>query len=180
MKLVIQIPAWDEAEQIGAALAELPRTLAGFDVVETLVVDDGSTDGTAEAARRAGADHVLRLPVHRGLAFAWRAGLDAELRLGADVIVSTDADRQYAASDVAALVAPVLKGEAEIVVGDRAVATKSDFSPGKCLTQRFGSWVVRQASGTDVPDATSGFRAPLRSGPGLENGDMSSGGKPNW
>jgi glycosyltransferase involved in cell wall biosynthesis len=162
MKLVIQIPAWDEAEQIGAALAELPRTLDGFAAVETLVVDDGSTDGTAEAARRAGADHVVRLPIHRGLAFAWRAGLDAALRLGADVIVSTDADRQYAAADVASLVAPILRGEAEIVVGDRGVATKPDFSPGKRLTQRFGSWVVRRASGTEVPDATSGFRALTR------------------
>ncbi len=162
MKLVIQIPAWDEADQIAAALAELPKNLPGFDAVETLVVDDGSTDGTAEAARLAGADHVVRLPIHRGLAFAWRAGLDAALRAGADVIVSTDADRQYAAADVAALVAPILKGDAEIVVGDRGVATKPDFSPGKRLTQRFGSWVVRRASGTEVPDATSGFRALTR------------------
>ena len=162
MKLVIQIPAWDEAEQIRAALEELPKRVAGFDAVETLVVDDGSTDGTAEAARRAGATHVVRLPVHRGLAFAWRAGLDAALRAGADVIVSTDADRQYAAADVEALLAPILRGEAEIVVGDRGVATKEDFSPGKRLTQRLGSWVVRRASGTDVPDATSGFRALTR------------------
>ena len=162
MKLVIQIPAWDEAEQISAALAELPKRVAGFDAVATLVVDDGSTDGTAEAARRAGATHVVRLPVHRGLAFAWRAGLDAALRAGADVIVSTDADRQYAAADVEALLAPILRGEAEIVVGDRGVATKPDFSTGKRLTQRLGSWVVRRASGTDVPDATSGFRALTR------------------
>jgi glycosyltransferase involved in cell wall biosynthesis len=162
MKLVIQIPAWDEAEQIAAALIELPRRVAGFESVETLVVDDGSTDGTAEAARRAGAHHIVRLPIHRGLAFAWRTGLDVALRLGADVIVSTDADRQYAAADIEALVAPLLAGEAEIVVGDRGVATKEDFSPVKRLTQRFGSWVVRRASGTDVPDATSGFRALTR------------------
>ena len=162
MKLVIQIPAWDEADQISAALTELPKRVAGFDAVETLIVDDGSTDGTAEAARRAGATYVVRLPVHRGLAFAWRAGLDAALRAGADVIVSTDADRQYAAADVEALLAPILRGEAEIVVGDRGVATKPDFSPAKRLAQRLGSWVVRRASGTDVPDATSGFRALTR------------------
>ena len=162
MKLVIQIPAWDEEGQIAAALAELPKSVTGFDVVETLVVDDGSTDRTAEAAREAGADHVVRLPFHRGLATAWRAGLDAALRLGADVVVSTDADRQYAAKDVEKLVAPILSGEAEIVVGDRGVATKDDFSPGKRLAQRLGSWAVRRASGTEVPDAASGFRALTR------------------
>jgi glycosyltransferase involved in cell wall biosynthesis len=141
---------------------ELPRALPAFDVVEVLVVDDGSKDATTRAAREAGADHVVRLPIHRGLAFAWRAGLDAALRLGADVIVSTDADRQYAAADIARLVAPILAGEAEIVVGDRGVATKTDFSGGKRLTQRLGSWVVRRVSGLDVPDATSGFRALTR------------------
>ncbi len=162
MKLVIQIPAWEEEAQIGAAVRELPRQVAGFDSVEVLVIDDGSTDATCRAARDAGADHVLRLPIHQGLASAWRAGLDAALRLGADVIVSTDADRQYAAADVATLVGPILRGEAEMVVGDRGVATKADFSPGKRLTQRLGSWVVRRASGADVPDATSGFRALTR------------------
>jgi Glycosyltransferases involved in cell wall biogenesis len=162
VKLVIQIPAWDEEEQIAAAVRELPRQVPGFSRVEVLVVDDGSTDGTARVAREAGADHVLRLPIHRGLAVAWRAGLDRALALGADVIVSTDADRQYAAADVVTLVEPILRGEAEIVVGDRGVATKADFSPGKRLMQRFGSWVVRRASGTEVPDATSGFRALTR------------------
>ncbi len=162
MKLVIQIPAWDEEAQIAAAVRELPRQVEGFDSVEVLVVDDGSADATARAAREAGADHVVRLPIHRGLAFAWRAGLDAALRLGADVIVSTDADRQYAAADVGKLVAPILRGEAEIVVGDRDVAKKPDFSRGKRITQRLGSWAVRRASGTEVPDATSGFRALTR------------------
>ncbi len=162
MKLVIQIPAWDEEAQIAAAVRELPRQVEGFDSVEVLVVDDGSADATARAAREAGADHVVRLPIHRGLAFAWRAGLDAALRLGADVIVSTDADRQYAAADVGKLVAPILLGEAEIVVGDRDVAKKPDFSRGKRITQRLGSWAVRRASGTEVPDATSGFRALTR------------------
>jgi len=162
VKLVIQIPAWDEAAHIGAAVRELPRALKGFDSVEVLVVDDGSRDDTARLAREAGADHVVRLPIHRGLAFAWRAGLDAALRVGADVIVSTDADRQYAAADIETLLQPILKGEAEIVVGDRGVATKADFSPVKRLTQRLGSWVVRRASGLQVPDATSGFRALTR------------------
>ncbi len=162
MKLVIQIPAWDEEEQIAAAIRELPREVPGFSRVEVLVVDDGSTDATSRVAKEAGADHVLRLGLHRGLAVAWRAGLDRALSLGADVIVSTDADRQYAASDVVTLVEPILKGEAELVVGDRGVATKADFSPGKRLVQRLGSWVVRRASGTDVPDATSGFRALTR------------------
>ncbi|HEV8267413.1 MAG TPA: glycosyltransferase family 2 protein [Thermoanaerobaculia bacterium] len=162
MKLVIQIPAWEEEKQIANALRDLPRTVLGFDSVEVLVIDDGSRDGTSRAARDAGADHVLRLPVHQGLAAAWRAGLDAALRLGADVIVSTDADGQYAAKDVALLVQPILAGEAEIVVGDRGVATKPDFSAGKRLAQRLGSWVVRRASGAEVPDATSGFRAMSR------------------
>jgi glycosyltransferase involved in cell wall biosynthesis len=162
LKLVIQIPAWEEEKQIANALRDLPRTVLGFDSVEVLVIDDGSRDGTSRAARDAGADHVLRLPVHQGLAAAWRAGLDAALRLGADVIVSTDADGQYAAKDVALLVQPILAGEAEIVVGDRGVATKPDFSAGKRLAQRLGSWVVRRASGAEVPDATSGFRAMSR------------------
>jgi glycosyltransferase involved in cell wall biosynthesis len=162
MRLVIQIPAWEEEGQIAAAVRELPRAFPGFDSVEVLVVDDGSKDATARVAREAGADHVVRLPIHRGLAFAWRAGLDAALRLGADVIVSTDADRQYAAADIGKLLAPILAGEAEIVVGDRGVATKDDFSAGKRLAQRLGSWVVRRASGLDVPDATSGFRALTR------------------
>ncbi|MCK6680961.1 MAG: glycosyltransferase family 2 protein [Thermoanaerobaculia bacterium] len=162
MKLLIQIPAWDEEEHIGRAVSDLPRSVPGFASVEILVIDDGSTDATAHAAREAGADHILRLPIHQGLAGAWKAGLDACLRLGADVIVSTDADSQYDARAISDLVAPILRGEAEYVVGDRDPGTKADFSPLKRLTQRFGSWVVRRTSGTEVPDATSGFRALSR------------------
>ena len=162
MKLVIQIPAWDEEEQIAAAVRELPAELPGFDAVEVLVVDDGSTDATSRVAKEAGADHVLQAPDPPGPRVRVAGGPRRALALGADVIVSTDADRQYAAADVAALVEPILRGEAELVVGDRGVATKPDFSPGKRLVQRLGSWVVRRASGTDVPDATSGFRALTR------------------
>ncbi|MCU1346188.1 MAG: glycosyl transferase family 2 [Acidimicrobiia bacterium] len=158
-KLIIQIPCLNEAEQLPATLADLPRHVDGFDTVEWLIIDDGSTDHTAEVARACGADHVLRLPVHRGLAVAFQAGMDAALKLGADVIVNTDADNQYAAGDIPALAKPVLSGEADVVVGDRGVRSVNDFSWLKRRLQRFGSRVVSQASGIDVPDATSGFRA---------------------
>jgi len=162
VKLVIQIPAFNEEEHLAETICELPRSIPGFDRVEVLVVDDGSTDGTSRVAREAGADHLVRLPIHRGLALAWQAGLESALALGADIVVSTDADRQYAAEDVPRLVAPILAGQAEIVVGDRGVGSKADFSPPKRLMQRLGSWAVRRASGTAVPDATSGFRALTR------------------
>jgi glycosyltransferase involved in cell wall biosynthesis len=151
VKLIIQIPCLDEEESLPVTLSKLPREVPGFDVVEWLVVDDGSTDATVEVARALGVDHVVGLGRHAGLAVAFRAGLDAGLELGADVIVNTDADDQYDARDVPALVAPVLAGEADVVVGSRQVRHG--------LLQRFGSAVVRRASGTDVPDATSGFRA---------------------
>src|ERR1700754_4444362 len=159
MKLIIQIPCLNEEETLPVTLADLPRELDGFDAVEWLIIDDGSTDRTVEVARRSGVDHIVRLTNNKGLASGFQAGLDAALKLGADVIVNTDADNQYFGGDVAKLVAPILAGNADMVVGDRQVSTIEHFSPLKKSLQRLGSWVVRQASSTDVPDTTSGFRA---------------------
>lgn len=159
MKLIIQIPCLNEEEQLPATLADLPRTVDGFDEVEYLIIDDGSTDRTVEVARANGVHHIVRLTNNKGLAFAFQAGLDAALKLGADVIVNTDADNQYSAADLPALVAPILHGNADMVIGDREVMGIEHFSANKKRLQRLGSWVVRQASGTDVPDATSGYRA---------------------
>jgi glycosyltransferase involved in cell wall biosynthesis len=159
MKLIIQIPCFNEEGQLPLTLSGLPREIPGIDVVEWLVIDDGSTDGTVELARERGVDHIVRLTNHKGLAAAFQAGLDASLKLGADVIVNTDADNQYEGADIPKLVAPILRGEADMVVGDRQVTTIEHFSPGKKLLQRLGSWVVRQASSTHIPDTTSGFRA---------------------
>ncbi len=162
MKLVVQIPAYNESETLPQVIEAIPRSIPGVDVVEVLVVDDGSTDGTAEVAQRAGADHVLRHGVNRGLAAAFQSGLDACLRLGADIIVNTDADNQYPGEQIPDLIAPILGGRADIVIGDRQVQRLEHFSGRKKLLQRLGSWVVRLASGTDVPDAPSGFRAYSR------------------
>ncbi len=159
MKLIIQIPCLNEERTLPRVLEQLPRELEGFDAVEWLVIDDGSTDATARVARQSGADHIVRLTNNKGLAAAFQAGLDAALKLGADVIVNTDADDQYPAADIPRLVAPILSGSADMVVGDRRVETIEHFSAGKKLLQRLGSWVVRRASGTGVPDTTSGFRA---------------------
>ena len=159
MKLIIQIPCLNEEEALPAALAELPREVPGFDRVEWLIVDDGSTDGTVETARAHGVEHLVRLTNNKGLAAAFQAGLDAGLKLGADVIVNTDADNQYPAAEIPRLVEPILAGRADMVVGDRQVQSVEHFSPTKKLLQRLGSWVVRRASGTAVPDTTSGFRA---------------------
>ena len=159
MKLIIQIPCLNEEETLPVTLHDLPREVPGFDVVEWLVIDDGSTDRTIEVAREHGVHHIVRLTNNKGLANGFQAGLDAALKLGADVIVNTDADNQYEGDDIPKLVAPIVAGEADMVVGDRQVMTIEHFSPAKKLLQRLGSWVVRQASETSVPDTTSGFRA---------------------
>src|SRR5262249_14981919 len=159
MKLIIQIPCLNEERTLPVTLADLPRELPGFDEIEWLIIDDGSTDRTVEVARANGVDHIVRLTNNKGLASGFQAGLDASLKLGADVIVNTDADNQYYGGDIARLVAPILAGDADMVVGDREVGTIEHFSPAKKALQRLGSWVVRQASATDVPDTTSGFRA---------------------
>jgi glycosyltransferase involved in cell wall biosynthesis len=162
MKLVIQIPCFNEEEALPITLTDLPRHVTGFDEVEWLVVDDGSTDRTSEVARAHGADHVMRHPCNRGLGRAFMTGLEAALRAGADVVVNTDADNQYRAACIPVLVAPILAGRAQMVVGARPIASIPSFSPFKKLMQRLGSWAVRIASGTTIPDAPSGFRAYSR------------------
>jgi glycosyltransferase involved in cell wall biosynthesis len=159
MKLIIQIPCFNEEQTLPSTLADLPREVAGIDEVEWLVVDDGSTDRTVEVAREAGVEHVVRLTNNKGLAAAFQAGLDACLKLGADIIVNTDADNQYSGADVPRLVEPILAGNADMVIGDRRTDRIEHFSPVKKRLQRWGSAIVRRASGTGVPDTTSGFRA---------------------
>ena len=159
MKLIVQIPCFNEAEQLPATLQDLPREVPGIDKVEWLIIDDGSTDATVEVARRHGVDHIVRLTNHKGLAEAFQAGLDACLKLGADVIVNTDADNQYQAAAIPELVRPVLAGQADLVIGDRNIETIAHFSRSKKRLQRLGSSVVRSVSHTTVPDVTSGFRA---------------------
>jgi glycosyltransferase involved in cell wall biosynthesis len=159
VKLIIQIPCFNEENQLPLTLSRLPRQVPGFDEVQWLIIDDGSSDGTVEVARHHGVDHIVRLTNHKGLAAAFQAGLDAGLKLGADVIVNTDADNQYDGADVPKLVEPIVRGAADMVVGDRQVETIEHFSGPKKLLQRVGSWVVRQASSTHLPDTTSGFRA---------------------
>ncbi len=158
-KLIIQIPCLNEAETLPIALADLPRQVEGFDIVEWLVIDDGSTDDTADVARAAGVDHIVRLPFNQGLARAFMAGIERALCEGADVIINTDADNQYSASSIPDLVAPILDGRAQIVIGARPIETIAHFSPLKKALQRFGSRVVKLASGADIADAPSGFRA---------------------
>jgi glycosyltransferase involved in cell wall biosynthesis len=159
MKLIIQIPCFNEADTLPATLRDLPKAIDGFEVVEWLIIDDGSSDGTAAVARQHGADHVLVLEHHQGLARAFMAGLERALKLGADVIVNTDADNQYSASSIPALVRPILEKRAVIVVGTRQIDNIEHFSPTKKSLQHLGSWVVRMVSGTKIEDAPSGFRA---------------------
>ncbi len=163
MKLIIQIPCYNEAPTLATALAELPRNVSGFDRVEWLVIDDGSNDDTAGVARANGVNHVVRHTTNQGLARAFMTGLDACLSLGADVIVNTDADNQYCSGDIPALTAPIIERRADIVVGARPIEVIEHFSPIKKMLQKLGSWVVRVASKTDIPDAPSGFRAFSRS-----------------
>ncbi|HET7455770.1 MAG TPA: glycosyltransferase family 2 protein [Solirubrobacterales bacterium] len=159
MKLIIQIPCLNEEQTLPQTIADLPRSIPGIDQVELLVIDDGSTDRTVAVARECGVEHVVRLTNNKGLAAGFQAGLDACLKLGADVVVNTDADNQYKGADVAKLVAPIVAGEADMVVGDRQVGEIEHFSGSKKRLQRLGSWVVRRVSGTEITDATSGFRA---------------------
>jgi glycosyltransferase involved in cell wall biosynthesis len=162
VKLIIQIPCYNEAGTLGVALAALPREVTGFDVVEWLIIDDGSQDDTALVASQSGVDHIVRFTRNQGLAAAFLAGLDACLAAGADVIVNTDADNQYDASYIPALTAPILAGKADMVIGARPIHSIEHFSGLKKRLQNLGSWVVRAASKTRVPDAPSGFRAMSR------------------
>ncbi|GLI33981.1 glycosyltransferase family 2 protein [Desulforhabdus amnigena] len=162
-KLIIQIPCYNEEQTLGITLSSLPRDVPGVDKVEWLVIDDGSRDRTVEVAREHGVDHIVRHPRNLGLARAFMKGIDASLLAGADVIVNTDADNQYNAEDIRKLIAPILEGEAELVIGDRPIGDIEDFSILKKTLQRMGSWVVRKVSGTSVQDAPSGFRAISRS-----------------
>jgi glycosyltransferase involved in cell wall biosynthesis len=159
VKLIIQIPCLNEEATLPATIADLPRRLDGVEQIELLVIDDGSTDRTVQVARENGVDHIVRLTNHKGLAAGFQAGLDACLKLGADIVVNTDADNQYRGADVEKLVAPILAGEADMVVGDRRIGSIEHFSGAKKWLQRLGSWVVRRLSGTEIADTTSGFRA---------------------
>lgn len=161
-KVIIQIPCYNEEATLGLTLAELPRRLPGVELVEWLIINDGSSDRTVEVARAAGVDYIVNFEHNRGLAKGFMAGIEACLKAGADIIVNTDADNQYCAADIPALIAPILRGEAEIVIGARPIHQIQHFSPLKKILQNFGSWVVRIASNTNIPDAPSGFRAISR------------------
>lgn len=162
MKLIIQIPCYNEEQTLPMVFRDLPRSVEGIDEIETLIIDDGSTDDTVRVARELGADHIVRFPNNRGLAKGFMAGLDACLRLGADIIVNTDGDNQYYGGDIPALVQPILEGKAEMVIGDRDTDSIPHFSKLKKRLQKTGSGVVRKASGSNVTDTTSGFRAYSR------------------
>lgn len=162
MKLIIQIPCYNEAETLEIALNDLPKHIDGVDVIEYLIINDGSKDNTVEVAKNWGVNYVVNFRNNKGLARGFMAGLDACLRNGADIIVNTDADNQYCGADIEKLIQPILRGEAGMVVGERPIDQTEHFSPLKKKLQHFGSWVVRKASKTDVPDAPSGFRAYSR------------------
>lgn len=162
MKLIIQIPCFNEAETLGITLAALPRNVQGFDTVEWLIIDDGSSDNTMRVAKENGVDHIVRHTCNQGLACGFMTGLDACLQLGADVIVNTDADNQYNATDIPILTAPILEHRADIVIGARPIETIKHFSTTKKILQKIGSWVVRIVSKTNISDAPSGFRAISR------------------
>ena len=159
MKLIIQIPCFNEQEQLGATFADLPRTIKGIDEIEVLIIDDGSSDATFKETLKLGVHYIIRFPQNRGLSAAYQAGLDACMRLGADIVVNTDADNQYRGEDIARLIEPILSQEADIVIGDRQTDTIEHFSLVKRFLQKWGSRIVRRASGTEVADSISGFRA---------------------
>ncbi len=162
MKLIIQIPCYNEEENLMSALDALPKTVPGIDEIEYLIINDGSKDNTVQVARDWGVDHIVSFRRNRGLAFGFMAGIDAALRAGADIIVNTDADNQYCAEDIEKIVAPIVEGKADYVIGERPIDETEHFSKMKKRLQHIGSWTVRVASGTDVPDAPSGFRAISR------------------
>ena len=162
MKLVIQIPCYNEEKTLPVSLADLPKEISGIDVIETLIIDDGSTDDTQNVARQAGVNHIVGFSRNRGLAKAFMAGIEKSLEVGADIIVNTDADNQYRADDIPLLIEPILSQKADFVVGQRPISEIEHFSRVKKILQKLGSWVVRVASKTDIPDAPSGFRAMNR------------------
>lgn len=159
MKLIVQIPCFNEEETLPVTIKDIPREIPGVDRVEILVIDDGSMDRTSQVARECGVDHVIRFKSNQGLAKGFITGLQEALRLGADIIVNTDADNQYCGGEIPRLIRPIIEGKADIVIGNREVETIKHFSPAKKFLQKFGSWVVRVASDTRIPDAPSGFRA---------------------
>jgi glycosyltransferase involved in cell wall biosynthesis len=162
MKLIIQIPCYNEEATLGLTLSQLPRQLPGIDQIEWLIINDGSIDNTVEVAKASGVDHIINFEHNQGLAKAFMAGIEAALKAGADIIINTDADNQYCAADIPKLIEPIIEGRAEIVIGSRPIQDIKHFSPTKKFLQKLGSWVVRVASNTKIPDAPSGFRAISR------------------